>query len=269
MSQLEQTPGLMAAFRGGMTPKFLATRSAEGIPNIVPCISLLPDEDQPDIVFFGNFLLRKSIKNLQEDRRIAILVVTPELRGWILKADFVEFQRTGYYVDQQRSSPNLRYNAYTSVRNAGVIRVSSIEGTFTLSKPEVIKDYLLARLAAMRHRGNESRASDNGLVIPLAVKGEFARIGAVKVLTWTGTDGYPQVTPALSLQPAGEDALVCWRKPGLPFPPAGGTIAGNVLTSEAISYQVKGQWSPSQRSGLMRVQEIYAGGPPYPGGRIA
>ena len=35
MSLLEQTPGLLAALRGEMTPKFLATRSVAGVPNVV------------------------------------------------------------------------------------------------------------------------------------------------------------------------------------------------------------------------------------------
>jgi Pyridoxamine 5''-phosphate oxidase. len=268
MSLLEQTPGLLVALRGEMTPKFLATRSAEGIPNVVPCISLLPTEDQEDTIFFGNFLLRKSIKNLQEDRRVCILVVTPELHGWILKGDFIEFQLTGSYVDQQKSSPLLRYNAYTGVRNAGVIRLLSMEITFAVSKLQVLKDYWLTRLAAISQRNEQRTISGNDLIIPLAVRHEFARMAAVKVLAWVGPDGYPMVIPSLSLQPAGRKKLVCWKKAGFPSPTAHALVAANILTFEAISYQTKGRWSESDRLGIIQVEEIYAGGPPYPGGRI-
>ena len=73
MAILEAEGGLLEALSGEMTPKFLATRSADGVPNVVPCISLLPADDQDDTLFFGNFLLRKSIKNLEEDPRLAIL----------------------------------------------------------------------------------------------------------------------------------------------------------------------------------------------------
>ncbi len=100
MSLLEQTPGLLEALQGEMTPKFLSTRSANGIPNVVPVVSILPTGEQPDTLFFGNFLLRKSIRNLQDDARVGILVITEELRGWILKGDFLEFQRTGPVVDR-------------------------------------------------------------------------------------------------------------------------------------------------------------------------
>jgi hypothetical protein len=263
MSVLDQTPGLLDALRGEMTPKFLATRSASGVPNVVPVVSILPADDQPDTVFFGNFLLRKSIKNLNEDTRVGLLVITPELRGWMLKGDFVEFQRTGPYVDRQMSGSLLRYNAYTGIRNAGIIRVKSVEGSFAISKMQAAKDYFLARLAAMGKR------ADGGVKMPLQVRREFAKMVAVKVLAWVQDDGYPIVVPALSLQPAGAETLVCVKSARLPEPPPGAQVATNILTFEAISYQAKGQWSARGNTGAIRVQEVYAGGPPLPGGRVA
>jgi hypothetical protein len=264
MSILEQTPGLLDALRGEMTPKFLATRSVQGVPNVVPCVSITPADDQPDTVFFGNFLLRKSIQNLKQDTRVGLLVVTPELRGWWLKADFLEFQRTGPYVERQMGSSLLRYNAYTGVRDAGIIRVRSVERSFAISKLQVARDYLLARLAAL------GKGGDGGITMPLAVRREFARMAAVKVLAWIGEDGYPSVIPALSLQPAGEKSLMCWKGSGkFPSPPTDAVVATNILTFEAISYQAKGHWQATARSGLIRVQEVYAGGPPIPGGRVA
>ncbi len=172
-------------------------------------------------------------------------------------------------MDQQKNSSLLRYNAYTGVRNAGLIRLLSIEGTFAISKLQVLKDYWLARLAAISQGRDRKTLSGNGVIIPLAVKLEFARVAAVKVLAWLGPDGYPKVIPSLSLQPAGQKKLACWKKAEFPTPAAQALVAANVLTSEAISYQIKGRWEESKRSGLILVEEVYAGGPPYPGGRVA
>jgi len=265
MPIMEQTPGLLEALRGEMTPKFLATRNVEGMPNVVPVVTMLPAEDQTDTLFFGNFLLRKSIKNLERDARVGILVITQELRGWILKGDFLEFQRTGPYVERQMSGSLLRYNAYTGIRNAGVIRVLSVEGAFAISKLQVAMDYLLARLSVLGGAGR----GDGGVAMPPPVRHEFAKMVAVKVLAWVGDDGYPVVVPALSLQPSGEHALVCQTAPKLPTPASGSHVATNILTFEAISYQVKGQWTAKGKTGVVRVQEVYAGGPPIPGGRVA
>ncbi len=265
MSILKQTPGLLEALRGEMTPKFLATRNAQGMPNVVPVVSILPADDQPDTLFFGNFLLRKSIDNLQHDARVGILVITQDLMGWVLKGEFIEFQNTGPYVAQQMNSSLLRYNAYTGVRNAGVIRVMSLEGSFRISKLQVAKDYLLTKLAALGgHPG-----SHDVVTMPGAVRKEFAKMAAVKVLAWLDVDGCPLVVPILSLQPAGAAALLGRTRPGLPSPPPGAAVASNILTFEAISYQVKGRWEGTGRSGRLFVQEVYAGGPPIPGERIA
>ena len=264
MHLLKETPGLLEALKGEMTPKFLATRSTEGVPNVVPVVSILPANDQPDTLFFGNFLLRKSIKNLEEDTHAGILVITQALQGWILKGDFLGFQRTGPYVDQQMSSSLLRYNAYTGIRNAGVMHVRSVQGTFRISKLQVLQHYLRARLA---HIG-ETALDNRGATIPLPVRQEFKKMAAVKVLTWVGEDGYPVVVPALSLQPAGAQSLICWKGMRLPEPPQGAPVAANILTAEAISYQVKGRWTGGGRTGTIETYEFYAGGPPIPGGRL-
>jgi len=266
MSMLENIPGLLEALRGEMTPKFLATRSSEGVPNVVPCISLLPTDDQPDVLFFGNFLLRKSIKNLKADPRVGILVITTELNGWVLKGDFLEFQSTGPYVDRQMNSNLLRYNAYTGIRNAGLVRITAVEPEFAISRMQVAIDYARAKMSASR-----AANGDYGSVqIPLPVQKEFARMVAVKVLAWIDEDEMPTVVPALSLQPADETNMVAWfGNDNLPIPPTGAQVAANILTFEAISYQAKGSWNMHGRSGVMAVQEIYAGGPPYPGGKVA
>ncbi len=266
MSILERTPGLLDALRGEMTPKFLATRSAAGVPNVVPVVSILPSEDETDTLFFGNFLLRKSIQNLQEDARVCVLVITPELKGWVLLADFVEFQRTGPYVERQMNSSLLRYNAYTGVRNAGILRVKSLLGEFAIGRMNVAADYLRTRLAAARARNGVG----DTIVVPMPVRAEFAKMVAVKVLAWIGGDGYPRIAPALSLQPAGPGKMVHRAVQGpLGWPADGDPVACNILTFEAISYQLKGRWQKRGGVGIVSVQEVYAGGPPLPGGRIA
>jgi hypothetical protein len=266
MALLEQTPGLLDALQREMTPKFLATRTVDGIPNVVPVVSILPTADQQDTLFFGNFLLRKSIRNLEEDSRVGILVITPELQGWILTGDFIEFQRTGPYVERQMNSSLLRYNAYTGIRNAGVIRVRSVERAFAIPKLQVASDYALAKVSAI----TRSRLGNGGIQLPRPVRQEFGKMVAVKVLAWIGDDGYPVVIPALSLQPCGVSEMVCWQRgKALPQPQPEALVAANILTFEAVSYQVKGRWLAGGKRGAMQVQEVYAGGPPLPGGRIA
>jgi hypothetical protein len=208
MSILEKTPGLLDALKGEMTPKFLATRSSDGIPNVVPVVSILPADDQPDTLFFGNFLLRKSIVNLEQNTHVGILVITADLKGWILTGEFIEWQRTGRYVERQMSGSLLRYNAYTGVRNAGIIRVKAVLGSFHISKLQVASDFLTTRIKGLQ---KQTHTADSRPV-PLSVRTEFERMAAVKVMAWIDADGYPRVIPILSLQPVwAADAR--WRQP--------------------------------------------------------
>ncbi|MGD2207435.1 MAG: pyridoxamine 5'-phosphate oxidase family protein [Anaerolineae bacterium] len=272
MSIHDRQPGLIKALSDDMTPKFLATRSADGIPNVVPCTSLMPAGDVEDRLIFGNFLLRKSVGNLDADPRVGVLVITTDLEGWILQGEFVGWQRTGAYVDRLNSNDLLRYNAYTGIRNAGIVQVRAVLRRFRLSRLRVLADYLLARAA-----GRPAVSLDGATKMPPVVQKKFSPITAVRVLAFLEGAGYPLAAPVLSLQPAGESVLVCaegqatdlleWLAPGDP-------VAANLLTLDIVSFQAKGRWLGSRRLlgapvGAMSVTAVYAGGPPIPGRQVA
>jgi hypothetical protein len=113
--------------------------------------------------------------------------------------------------------------------------------------------------------------------MPPVVQEKFSPITAVRVLAYLDDEGYPLAVPALSLQPAGESALVCAA--GLAADlleplPAGTPVAANLLTLDIVSFQAKGQWLGSRRFlgapiGAMAVTAVYAGGPPIPGRQVA
>jgi len=278
MPILDAHPGLIDALKGEMTPKFLATLAADGSPNVVPVTSIMPAGDAPDRLIFGNFLLRKSVDNLNADPRLGILVITPDLVGWVLQGDFSGWERAGSYVDKLNSTDLLRYNAYTGIRNAGIIEVRAVLAHVRMSKLEVLRDYLLARLA------RPPATLGASVPMPAPARQRFAAMTKVCALAYavqdaqpqSATPGYPIVAPVLSLQPSGECALVCaqGRAAGLLAGlSAGLPVAANLLTMDVVSFQAKGRWLGEQRRlgvslGAMAVTAVYAGGPPMPGRRI-
>jgi len=308
VSLLASYPGLLPALAGEMTPKFLATRSADGHPNVVPVTSIMPAGDVPDRLIFGNFLLRKSIANLDADPRVGILVITTDLEGWMLQGDFQGWQRAGAYVDQIMNTALLRYNAYTGIRNAGIIQVRAVQRQVCLSRLRVLKDYAVASLAA--RLGSKPAGATP---LPPVVRQHFRPMMAVRALAflddtqdmekvaqsgsatrvprqspsqawaWQTAEehkfpsGYPVVVPALSLQPAAEDTLVCagGLVADLLAPlPADAPVAASLLTLDVVSFQAKGRWLGSRRLlgqpvGGMAVTAVYAGGPPIPGRQVA
>jgi hypothetical protein len=273
MPVLDAHPELVEALSQEMTPKFLASRSADGVPNVVPCTSLMRADG--DRLIFGNFLLRKSVDNLDADPRVGILVITTDLEGWILQGDFVEWQRTGEYVERLNSTELLRYNAYTGIRNAGVIEVRQAGRAFRLSNLRVLRDYLAARLAcALGHPGDRS---ERATAMPDVVRRSFQPLTALRVLAFLDGAGYPLTVPVLSLQPAGEDCLVCAQGPLadlLDTLAPGVPVAASLLTQDIVSFQVKGTWLGhwhvlGQPLGALSVGSVFAGGPPIPGRQVA
>ena len=113
--------------------------------------------------------------------------------------------------------------------------------------------------------------------MPPPVQERFSRMTAVRVLAFLDGDDYPRVVPVLSLQPAGESALICAA--GVSADPLellspGTPVAANLLTLDIVSFQAKGHWLGSSRFlgaplGTMSVTAVYAGGPPIPGRQIA
>jgi len=262
-----------------MTPKFLATLDAAGAPNVVPVTSIMPAGDVPNRLIFGNFLLRKTVQNLDADRRLGILAITPQLEGWVLQGDFSGWERAGTYVDKLNSTDLLRYNAYTGIRDAGIVDVRAVLAYLRISKLEVVRDYLVARAA------QPPAAGAGSVPMPIPARRRFAAMTKVCALSFVAeggqphpaTPGYPVVAPLLSLQPAGDRTLVCaeGRAAGLFAGLEAGTpVAANLLTQDVVSFQAKGRWLGSRRRfgatlGAMDVTALYAGGPPMPGRRIA
>lgn len=246
-------------------PKFLATLDAEGVPNVVPITSLQAVDEST--IIFGELMMWKTRRNLEVNPRVCIAVMTPAARGWIIEGDFQEFQRTGPYVDLINSADFYRYNAYTGIRNAGVIRARRVVREFALSRGAILVAAARARWAARRRR-----SPGEGAVMPAPVWEKFARLQAAKFLAYLGSDGYPEIAPALSLTPAGERALVfAGSVDGLQ---RGAQVAAAVLTAEPLAYQVKGRFLAEERSlgaplGIIHVQEVYSASPPLPGERIA
>lgn len=256
------TPRLRAALSGDMTPKFLATLDAAGRPNCVPVISITPWDDRT--LVFGEFFMNKTRKNLAVNDKVGVAVLNERFEGWSLKGRFLGFETAGPYVDFFNELPLFRYNAYTSVRSAGAIRVEHISEAYAHSKPGLLRDFVHARLVAPLLRRPGQRA------MPRRVCDKFRRMQAVRALAYRDADGYPRALPLMACFSAGPTRLLM-KGPMLDqmAPPSGSEIAVSIITMEPIAYQVKGIYA-GRAAGLGRVDiaECYSASPPLLGERL-
>lgn len=257
---------LVQALRGEFTPKFLATRDTEGMPNVVPVISLQPFDRRR--LIFGNFLLWKTERNLKADPRVSVAVFTEDLLAATLRGLFEGFQKTGEFVDIVNSSPHMRYNAYMGVRSAGSIRITGISGPLKFSKGGILLAALGAKVRGFRTDG--VRAGRR--LLRHVVASRYARLAAVKVIAFLDREGHPTAVPVGALAPAGADRLLFPRKPvevWLADLREGAPIAASVITAEPVAFQVKGTYRCAGSGwGAVEVKAVYHASPPYVGKAI-
>ena len=262
-------PETMTVLSGSRTPKFLATRDDRGTPNVVPVLSLEVVDERT--IIFAELMIWKTRRNLEADPRVSILAISADLRAWTIKGRFLEFQRTGAHYDHLMKSEDVRYNAYSGIRSAGVIEVLDAPRKLEFSRAGLLVDTIRSRWLARRVSGN----GGGGFAMPPQVREKFGRLRAAKTVAFLDDEGHPDCLPAMAMASAGAAGLV-WGGSGSEQPAcprSGQRVAAAVITMEPVAYQVKGEfqgWHSSlgRKLGAIRVQEAYSASPPLPGKRL-
>lgn len=257
---------LKAALSGEMTPKFLATLGPSGEPNCVPVISITPEEDEH--LVFGEFMLNKTRQNLLACDKVGVAVITASLEMWSLKGTFLGFEEQGERVEFINNLGMLRYNAYTSIRAAGVIRVEEVAPKRRLGRLRVLCDYI--RVSALARLLGSKAREDGGM--PRQVMEKFARLSAVRAVAYQDSDGFPQAFATMTCLAAGprrlvfSDSAYAARAEGMM---AGARVAVSVLTTDPIAYQVKGVYRGQRLGvGVLDIEACYSASPPLVGERL-
>lgn len=257
---------LQQALSGEMTPKFLATLDATGRPNCVPVISLMPYAD--DVLIFGEFFMNKSRKNLLENPKVGIAAINERFEMWSLKGMFLGFETAGECVDRINALRLFRYNAYTGVRAAGVIRIHEVSEKRRLTKPRLLLDF--ARVMAVA-RVLQPRCSD-WRCMPPRVEEKFRRMAAVRAAAYCDADGFPRAFAGVACVPAGPNRLVMGDSLFAAYAggiPRDGELAVAVITSDPIAYQVKGLYRGRRAGvGVVDLTACYSASPPLLGERL-
>ncbi|HPO12854.1 MAG TPA: pyridoxamine 5'-phosphate oxidase family protein [Candidatus Hydrogenedentes bacterium] len=257
---------LHAALSGDRTPKFLATLDAAGRPNCVPVITLTPHGE--DTLIFGEFFMNKSKKNLLENSKVGIAVINSDFVGWSLKGEFLGFETTGEKVEQINHLPMFRYNAYTSIRAAGTIRITDVSPLPELGKVQLLSAFVRVRAISPFIRGRNGQPA----CMPLRVREKFMRLNAVRAMAFRAADGVPCAFPVMACLAAGANRLVVSDslfKKYMGVIPANAEMAVSIITMDPIAYQVKGRFAGVHLGmGVVELEDCYSASPPLLGERL-
>ena len=256
---------LERALAGDMVPKFMGTVDARGIPNCVPVTTTTLYDEQT--LVFGEFLMNKTRKNLLECDKVGVAVITEAFDTWSIRGSFLGFETSGDHVDFINQSPLFRYNAYTSIRAAGMIRIESVSPRVSLGKARYLCDFLYTASVRPLLRGNRRPP-----IMPRPVMEKFARFAAVRAVAYTDEQGYPVTFATVAGLAAGPNRLLfgdrLFLAHGNKIAP-GSIVAASVLTRDPIAYQVKGIYrGVSLGVGVLDLTECYSASPPLLGERL-
>ncbi|MHB8780050.1 MAG: pyridoxamine 5'-phosphate oxidase family protein [Candidatus Geothermincolia bacterium] len=267
---MEMPAEMISLFAADMAAKFLATLGEDGKPNVGVVVTLQPPPGEPERLIFGEFLMLASRGNLERDSRVAAAVVSMKLKMATLVGDFRGFEKTGPYIDAINSSTFIRYNAYTGVRQAGIVDVREVGAVRNIGYHGVARDLAGISLGKLAFRGAKAART---VEVPGIVLRKFLAPAAVKAVAVTADDGYPRIFPVMAMASVGK-GLLAFKISGynrglsdLETPRAAGCAT---LTMDAISYKVKGTLLAAGHSlGLLAVEEVFNASPPRAGDRIA
>jgi len=258
-------PDAVGYFNTLMAGKFLATQSKDGKVNVVFIATMKAHDDRT--LIFGNMMLRKSYRNLEDDDKVSACVVTTNLKSYEVKGKFKGFERSGKYFDEVSNIPVIRYIAYGALRSVGIIEVEDISIPLKRAVLGLVSGIATTRLLSKKPLPAGK--------MPPNVMEKFERLQAIKVVA-AKEDGYPRVAPVLCMRAVDPNTLIfsCASSPNLLYLKAGQYVTSSVLTMDAISYQVKGKFEGFSKSGpgkigKISVEEVYSSSPPRPGERIA
>jgi predicted pyridoxine 5'-phosphate oxidase superfamily flavin-nucleotide-binding protein len=290
----------MKAFQEDAAPKYLATINDDGIPNVVPILSLDTVDEQT--IMFGDYMIWKTKDNLLSNSRVACAATSmKEFKTYILKGNFKEFIKKGDLVDRANQKELFKYNAYTGVRGIGIISVENILPSKKLLSLSMLTNIIKMKLgkgAVETYQLDTKNQDHNGVFIHPRIMNHFKGITSLKCLAFKDEDEYPMIIPLTSMSPKKDRHRLVFSYSGIKKEieriPLLSKVAisifklktdKNILSLafsdqiplglvQPIAYQIKGRYKGIDKFrgvslGVIDVEEVYSSSPPLPGERIA
>ena len=157
--------------------KFAATADDAGVPNVVPLLSARMVD--PETIAFVRFMVWKTKRNMEQNKKITFACTTPKGRAFAAKGEFVEWVKQGPLLEQFENEALYRYNAYSGANELGLVKVQEVLEHPCQSMLSVIASSTWARLAG-RRGGNIEAGVDAAM--PAQVIDKWRRSLAVKFI---------------------------------------------------------------------------------------
>ncbi len=257
------------AFEPDAKIALLATIDEGGLPHLT-LITSLAAKDATTLTF-GQFCEGQSKRNLAERPEAAFLVMTRDRRLWTGRARWRGKTRQGEDYEAYNRRPMFRYNAYFGIHTVHYLDVVRVDESQRLSLPRLALSAMRPALGRLRLRSSEAAPA----AVPLRswTRRLFARPGTLAFTAHVAEDGWPSITPLVTVSVAGTSAVriaTSGRGRALESLPEEHPLALLALNLQMESVLLRGRLAPAvgvprRRYRRLSVDWVYNSMPPKQG----
>ncbi len=244
----------------------LASLNEQGQPHI--CLITTIQANGPQELIMGEFVTGVSKKFIQQNHRVAFLIMTLNRQLWRGQATWTHLTKEGPEYERLNLIPMFRYNTYFGINTVHFFDLVGVAGPEALPMPAIMREAL--KTAASKGRFRTGRPER--ILKPFLEK-MFNQLTTLKFLAYVAPDGYPRLVPLIQCQAADSRRLVFSQgvyADELKAIPAGATAAIFCMNFGIEDILVRGTFngfkpSPLGPLGSLEIEWVYNSMPPATG----
>lgn len=242
----------MEAFEPAEKIGIVASINPDGLPHITLITSLRANG--PDQITLGEFCKGLSKQHIQQNPRVAFLVLTLDKKIWRGKARWTHLRKEGPEYERYNQIPMFRYNTYFGINTVHYLDLVETTGKQDLPMSKIIPAAMMTKIA----KGAAKTGNRDLILTPFALD-LFNQLDALKFIAFVGPDGFPVLIPLVQCQAADSRRLVFSPyafAEELDAIPVGETVAVFGVTMKMEDVLIRGRFQGYERRRLLSVGAI-------------
>jgi hypothetical protein len=179
----------------------VACVNPDGLVHVTLLTSIMAS--RPTQMTIGQFCMGRSKWFMQQNPRIAFLIMSMDRKMWRGKARWTHKAFDGPEYETYNNLPMFRYNAYFGINTVHYLDLIEAGPQEGLPMGQIVPAALMTKLA----KGAAPSDRQEPILKPFA-QDLFNQIDALKFIAYLGDDGFPQIIPVIQCQAADSRRLV-------------------------------------------------------------
>jgi hypothetical protein len=245
-------PQDMKAFEPAEKVGLISTINPEGMVHITLITSIMAPD--PTHLALGQFCVGLSKWFMQNNPKVAFLIMSLERNMWRGKATWTHKKTDGSEFEFFNELPMFRYNAYFGINTVHYLDLVETSEPQSLPMGSIIPAAILTKLTK-----SVLRTKNTNRILKHFAEDLFNKLDSLKFISYIGEDGFPKIIPVIQCQAADSRRLVFSSfayKDELLNIPAGTHVAVFCMNLNMQSVLVRGTFSGYSRNRMIHTGSV-------------